>query len=86
MPNLMAALSNIYVAPYVQRRKVWLTPTTRVPCNNAAKTQNPLEFSGVLQTNETISAASEPKFTIVWGHVEEIWLLDKFFAGCRHMP
>ena len=23
-------------APSVQRRKVWLTPTTRVPCSNAA--------------------------------------------------
>jgi len=23
------------VAPSAERRKVWLTPTTRVPCNNA---------------------------------------------------
>ena len=23
---------------------VWLTPTTRVPCGNAAKTRNPLKF------------------------------------------
>ena len=28
-----------YVAPSAQRRKVWLTPTTAVPCSNAAKTQ-----------------------------------------------
>jgi len=33
----------------------------------AAKTQNPLKFAGVPQTNETISAASRPKFTILWG-------------------
>jgi len=33
---------------------------TRVPCSNAAKTQNPLKFAGVPQTNETISAASGP--------------------------
>jgi len=33
----------------------------------------------VPQTNETISATSGPKFTILWGHVEEILLLDKFF-------
>jgi len=26
---------------------VWLMPTTRVPCSNAAKTQNPLKFAGV---------------------------------------
>jgi len=25
---------------------VWLTPTTRVPCSGAAKTQNPLKFAG----------------------------------------
>ena len=37
---------------------VWLTPTTRVPCSNAAKTRNPLKLAGVPQTNETISAAS----------------------------
>jgi len=33
MPNVMAA-----VAPSVQCCKVWLTPTTTVPCGNAAKT------------------------------------------------
>ena len=58
---------------------VWLTPTTRVPCSNAAKMRNPLKLPGVPQTNETISAASGPKFTILWGHVEEILLLNKFF-------
>ena len=42
---------------------VWLTPTTTVPCSNAAKTRNPLKLAGVPQTNETISAASGPKFT-----------------------
>ena len=46
---------------------VWLTPTTRVPCSNAAKTRYPLKLPGVPQTNETISAASGPKFTILWG-------------------
>ena len=66
---------------------VWLTPTTRVtvPCSNAAKTRNPLKLPGVPQTNETISAASRPKFAILWGHVEEI-LLTSFFPDCRYMP
>jgi len=36
------ALPNI--GPSVQRRKVWLTPTTRVPCSNTAETQKPLKF------------------------------------------
>ena len=65
---------------------VWLTTTTRVPCSNAAKTRNPLKSPGVPQSNETISAASGPKFTILWGHVEEILLLNKFFSDCRYMP
>ena len=67
------------MAPSVQRRKVWLTPTTRVPCSNAVKTRNPLKLAGVPQTNETISSASGPKFTILWGQVEVVLLLNKFF-------
>ena len=54
----------------------WLTPTTGVSCSNATKMQNPLKLPGMPQTNETISAASGPKFTILWGHVEEILLLN----------
>ena len=48
---------------------VWLTPTTRVPCSNAAKTRNALKLAGVPQTTGLISAASGPKFTILWGHL-----------------
>jgi len=44
--------------------KVWLTPTTRVPCSNAAKTCNPLKFAGMPQTRQQISAVSGPKFII----------------------
>jgi len=51
---------------------VWL-------CSNAAKKRNPLKFAGVPQTNEKISAANGPKFTILYGHVGEILLLNKFF-------
>jgi len=50
-----------------------------MPCSNAAKTRNPLKFAGVPQTTRSISAASGPKFTILWGHVEDIWLLNTFF-------
>ena len=88
MPNVMAALPNIGDALSVQRRKVWLTPNTGVPCCNAAKTRNPLKFAGVPQTRQQISAASGPKFTILWGNVEEIGLLllNKFFSDCRYVP
>jgi len=44
--------------------------------------QNRLKFAGVPQTNEMISAARGPKFTILWGHVEEVLLLNKFFSDC----
>jgi len=33
--------------PSVQRRKVWLTPNTWLPCSNAAKTRNPLKLAGM---------------------------------------
>ena len=49
MPNVMAALPNIglyggvvcessvgLIPSLVPRRKLWLTPTARVPCSNAA--------------------------------------------------
>jgi len=76
----------IQVAPPVQRRKVWLTPTTRVPCNNAAKTRNPLKFAGVPQTRKQISAVSRPKFTILWEHVQEVSAFNKLFSDCRYTP
>ena len=65
--------------PLVQCRKVWLTPTTRVPCSNTAKTQNLLKFTGVPQTRQQISAVSSPKFTILWGRVEEVSVFYRFF-------
>jgi len=74
MPNVMVALPNIGGA-------LCLTPQNLadahyyMPCSNAAKTWNPLKFAGVPQTTWSISAASGPKFAILWGHVEDILLL-----------
>ena len=51
---------------------VWLTPTTRMQCSNAAKTRNPLKLGGVPQTTGPISAASRPKCTTL--------LLNEFFS------
>jgi len=80
MPNVMVALLS------VQRRKVWLMLTTWLPCSNAAKTRNPLKLAGVPQTPEPISAVSGPKFTILWGYLQDILLLNKFFCDCRYVP
>jgi len=44
-----------------------------------AKTRRPLKFEEVPQTGKPISVASMPKFTILWGHVEDSLLLNKFF-------
>jgi len=48
--------------------------------------QNPLKLAGVPQTLEPISGVSGPKFTIMWGHLEDILLLNKFFSDCRYVP
>jgi len=47
--------------------------------------QNLLKFAGVPQNRQQISAVSGPKFTILWGHVEDILVLNKFFSDCRYM-
>ena len=78
MPNVMAALPNISGA-LCSMPQFGSTPTTRVPCNNAAKMRNPLKFAGVPQTRQQISAAIVDRSSpILLGHVE-ILLLNKFF-------
>ena len=85
MANVMVALSNVNGA-------LCSTPQSLadahyyMPYSNAAKTRKPLKVAGVPQTPETISAASWPKFAILWPYVEEILLLNKLFSDCRHMP
>ena len=56
-PNIVQSLVDFRSS--VERRR----------CSNEAKTRNPLKLAGVPQTNKRISAASGPKFTILWGHV-----------------
>ena len=71
------------MAPSVQRRKVWLTLTTRVPCSKAAKTRNLLKFAGVPQTCQRISAASRQKCTILRGRVGEILPDCRYCLSCK---
>jgi len=69
MPNVMAALPNIG-APSVQRRKVWLTPTTRLPCSNSDKTRNPLKFARVpklANRSHPLMGRSSPYCADTWG-------------------
>ena len=89
MPNVMAAQPNIggalcesSVMPFLlPRRKVSLTPST-IQCRAVTK----LKLAGVPKTTGPISAASRPKFTVLWEHVEQVLLLNKFFSDCRYMP
>jgi len=79
MPNVMAAMPNIGDALCSTPQSFTDAQYYRVPCSNAAKTRKPLKLAGVSQTNETISAASRPKFTILYGHVAEILMFNNFF-------
>jgi len=78
MPNVMAPLPNIGGAlcstPQSLADAHYLTA-----CSNAAKTRKPLKFAEVPQTRQQISAASGPKFTLLWGYLEDILQLNKFF-------
>jgi len=85
MPNVMVALPNIGGALCSTPQRL-ADAYYYMPCSNSVKTWNPLKVAGVPQTHETISAASGPKFAILWEHVEEILLLNKFFSDCRYMP
>ena len=78
MPNVMVTLPNVGGALYSTLQSL-ADVHYYMPCSNAAKTRKHLKFGRVPQTNEMISAASGPKFTILWGHLEDIWLLNKFF-------
>jgi len=94
MPNVMAAQppKNVYIV-YQPRRwpntwpscTVWLASSEQRRCSKEAKTRNQLKFARMPQTNEPISAIGGLKFAILWGHVEETLLLNKFFH-CRYMP
>jgi len=61
----MATLPNIRGA-LCSTPKVWLTPTTRVSCSNAAKMQKPLKSAGVPQTPKPIPAVSGPYYEDMW--------------------
>ena len=82
MPNVMVAL------PSVQRCKVWLTPTTGVPCSNAAKTRNPLKLTGMPKLpdpSQPLVGRSSPYGGASGGDIAAM-LLDKFLqrAQCSH--
>jgi len=83
--NMMAALPNIG-GPSVQRPQSLAHAHYFTACSNAAKMGKLLKFARVPQTGKSISAASGPKFDILWGRLEDILLFNKFFSDCRYVP
>ena len=62
---------------------VWLTPTTRVPCSNAAKTWKPLKFAGVpklANRSQPLGGRSSPYYD-KWGRYR---CLTSFFRLSIH--
>ena len=59
--------------------KVWLASGERHRYSNKVKTRIPLKFAGVPQTPEPISAASVPKFAILWDMWRRYCCLTSFF-------
>ena len=77
--NPQKCICSVPAQETAKHRAVWLASVARSHCSNADKTRNPLKFAGLPQTTGLISAASGPKFVILWRHLEDILLLNKFF-------
>jgi len=52
---------------------VWLMPTTRVPCSNAAKMRKLLQLAGVPQTTKPISAISGSLVRQCLPYCDDMW-------------
>ena len=66
MPNVMVALPNLGGALSSTPQRLANAHYLTAVYSNAAKRRNPLKFAGVPQTGKLISAASGPKYTILW--------------------
>jgi len=60
---------------------------TNVTCSGVNLVQNLAGHQGEARRAELrVEAVSRPKFTILWGLVEDISLHYKFFSDCRYVP
>ena len=65
---------------------VWLTPTARVPCSNAANTRNPLKCAGcpkLSNRSQPLVGRSSPYYEDMWR--KYICCLTSFFSDCRYV-
>jgi len=70
---------------------VWLTPTTRVPCSNAAKTRNPLKVAGVpklTKRSQPLVGRSSPYCKDMWGRcccLTSFFPIVDTYLSCEHI-
>ena len=67
--RFLAIFCVLYMAPSVKCRKLWPTPTTRVPCSNAAEMRNLSKFAGVpklLDRSQPLVGSSSPYCGDLW--------------------
>jgi len=79
MPNVMSALPNVGGA-LCSTLQCLADAHYYMACSKAAKTRYQLKFAGVPQNTEPISAASGPKFTILWDICRTYCCLVSFFT------
>jgi len=87
MPNVMAALPNIGgVAPSVQRRKFGWRPLLECCAVTLPGRETRWNLEGcpkLTKRSQPLVGRSSP---YCGGHMEEVFLFNKFFFNCRYMP
>jgi len=58
---------------------VWLTPTTRCRAVTLPRRETRLNLQSCLKLPDRSQPLVGRKFTVLWGHVEDILLLNRFF-------
>ena len=84
MPNVMVALPNIGGTLCSTPQFAW-RPLLECRAVTLPRRESRWNLQGCPKL-ANISAISRPKFTILWEHVEEVLLFNKFFSDCRYMP
>jgi len=78
MPNVMVALPNRGGA-LCSARKVWLMPTTRCRAVVLPRRETSWNLQGCLKLVNRSQLLVGRKFATLWGHLEEVLMLNKFF-------
>ena len=75
-----------WLSPSVQRRKVWLTPTTRCRAVTLPRRKTHLNLEGcpkLVNRSQPLLGRSSPYYEDTW---RTYCCLTSFFSDCRYMP